>query len=144
MVSVFRPLLITLSLPSNSYQSHTRIQPGGTSCRFVARRPCVASLLCLALACAFSNPGLYATVSTHGGIFWLSLLQSNHHTPIQHAVFFQYTEQLATPDGSCRAWFKGSTTYYHHRPGLLVVYIYIGPVCLVEIWFYADTYTDLL
>ena len=56
---------------------------------------------CALLACTFSNPGLYATVSTQGGIFWLSLLQSNHHTPIQHAVFFQYTEQLATPDGSC-------------------------------------------
>ena len=71
---------------------------------------------CALLACTFSNPGLYATVSTHGGIFWLSLPQSNHHTPIQHAVFFQYTEQLATPDGWCVL--QGIYYVLPTRPGL--------------------------
>lgn len=67
---------------------------------FVARHwPCP----CLHLF--YSNPGLYAIVSLHTWEY-SGFSSFNRHTPIQHTVFFQYTEQIATlryatPDGAC-------------------------------------------
>ncbi|KAG0551735.1 hypothetical protein BDA96_01G448500 [Sorghum bicolor] len=98
MVSVFVPVLTSLISRFQATTASSRIQPGCISCRFVARRPCVASLPCLCLLVPFLILVYTPPFAHMGNILAFAPPNANHHTPIQHAVFFRYTEQRATAD----------------------------------------------